>query len=93
MMEEYLRKQKEAQQKGKAAVSRDPSESSDRYDEDFESMSRSQTGLGGSMLPSPHGQNQQKQPQTKAPFDYKKPVEEYKNSIIQKYVKKENKAA
>jgi hypothetical protein len=54
--------------------SNDYSESSDKYDDDFDSMSRSQTNG----LPSPH-QNPPPAKKQQA-FDYK-PVEEYKNNI------------
>lgn len=57
-MEAYLKKQQQ-QQKSPAVTSKKPvvaveSESSDRYDEDdFESLSKSQTALTGSMLQQP----------------------------------------
>ena len=70
--------------------SNDYSESSDKYEEDFDSMSRSQTGVSSSILPSPHQLAGGKQPnQKQQAFDYK-PVEEYKSNLT-KYVKKENK--
>lgn len=50
-MDEYAKKQRE---KNKFTANRDASESSDRYDEDFESLSKSQNGLGSSILPSPN---------------------------------------
>ncbi len=63
--------------------SNDYSESSDKYEDDFDSMSRSQTN--GLPSPNPNPSAAAK----KQAFDYK-PVEEYKNNI-QKYIKKENK--
>jgi hypothetical protein len=53
-MEEYLKKQKQMQaasgivQKKPVPADKDYSESSDKYDEDFESLSRSQNALTSS---------------------------------------------
>eukprot|EP00347_Sterkiella_histriomuscorum_P002106 403369452 len=94
-MDAYIKKQQQNQQ---PLIRQKPVqyEESQSYDEDFESMSKSQTALTSSMLTSPKG-TQSKQAtntnqQQKQPFQYKPPVQvvEYK-SVAEQYQKKENK--
>lgn len=107
LMDAYMKKLQQnipnVQKKPPVPATFDASESSDRqeYEDDFESISKSQSGIMNSMLPTPtvsnkvtpnQGKEQPKVSQKQQVYEYKDSYVEqpHPKTILEKYVKKEN---